>query len=187
MRFLTLMSALLVTSAALAGSPDEDPIARAYRDRFEAADAPTFAQVLMLKPGRTTNEYRGYWTNCHSRTLEEGNFNSTTTNLQASERTPDILIAGSLEYYYVEGELQNIRSVEVEVTQPNTDLKLKTKLRALTSIRVESNGNLIIENAFVPTNLAPYPEYKTLAIGAGVRYRDARVSNYTACQIKDLL
>lgn len=187
MRLLSLMSALLLTTAAFAGSPDEDPIARAYRDRFEAADAPTFAQVLMLKPGRTTNDYRGYWRNCHGRTLEEGNFISSNTNFQATERTPDILIGEGLEYYYVEGELQNIRNIEVEVTQPNTDVKLKTKLRALTSIRVESNGNLIIENAFVPTNLAPYPEYKTLALGAGVRHRNARVSNYTVCQLKDLL
>jgi len=191
MRLLTLFSTLFMASAAFAGSPDEDPIARAYRDRFEAANTPTFAQVLLNRPGRTTDEYRGFWTNCHQRTLEDGNFNSNTTRFRFVQRTPEILLDSDYgrgqEYYFIEGELQNIRTIEVEVSRPNTEIKLKTKLRMITSIRVEANGNLILENAFVPTDLAPYPEYGTLALGAGSRYRTARVSNYTVCQPKDLL
>lgn len=184
----TLIFILFVSQFSFAGSPEEDPIARNYHERFLAAITPTMEQIYRLKPDRTEERWRGEWIKCHSRSLKKGLFESWGSRYSFSPVTDEILVTdiysttrGS-EYYLHQGEFQNISNVKLK---SDADPEKGVDSLSFDTIRVDLEGNLIIERSLVPVEAA---QLKALEVrSAAVGSLEAKVESYTVCRLKDML
>ena len=176
---------LCLTLQAFAGMPDEDPIAAKYVGRFANARVPHFEDLVRYKDPRAThdrNQTMGIWMSCHTRDLSRGNFISSYRRYDFVQRTPDIIEDANYEYIINHGELQANGNFDLR-TDLDATKTLPTRIYA--TVRVEADGQLIIETAIVPLKEAKLSGYELVSSVA--LNPTAKIISYGVCDPKNLI